>query len=232
MTNSISPGAIIGRIWDIYRDQASLLLPTAVLLYAVQFLIALLLPGVAALLVGVLFWILTVLYQGFVVELVSDVQDGRLDSTFGSLLDSVTPVLGPLLGVSILFAIGVGIGFVLLIVPGLILLTIWSVVAPVTVLERPGVFAAFGRSRRLVRGNGWNVFGVIVLVWVLSLAVTLVAAAIAAPLGHVGRDLVQWAASVLLAPVVALSASVLFFALRASHGEMAAPSSGGSPGAI
>ncbi len=67
------------------------------------------------------------------------------------------------MAVSVLFAIGVGIGFVLIIIPGLFLMTIWAVVAPVTVLERPGIFEAFGCSRELVRGNGWNVFGVIVI---------------------------------------------------------------------
>ena len=61
--------------------------------------------------------------------------------------------------------LGILVGFILLIVPGLFLLTIWAVVAPVTVLERPGIFAAFGRSRELVRGHGWTVFGALVLVF-------------------------------------------------------------------
>jgi hypothetical protein len=116
--------------------------------------------------------------------------------------------------VSLLFGIGVGIGFVLLIVPGLILTVIWSVVAPVTVLERPGVFAAFGRSQELVRGNGWNVFGVIVIVFLLVAVVSIAAGLIAAGLGSVGRALVQWAVNSALAPITALSASVLYFALR------------------
>jgi hypothetical protein len=67
-------------------------------------------------------------------------------------VQSVEPVFWPLVAVSILFGIGVGIGFVLPIIPGLMLLVIWSVVAPVTVLERVGVLAAFGRSGELVRG--------------------------------------------------------------------------------
>ena len=230
MSRSVSPGSVVGRVWEIYRDQAGVLLPTAVLLFAVQFLVALLLPGLAGLLLALLFWVLSILYQGMVVELVSDVRDGRRESTVGSLISSVTPVLLPLLAVSILFAIGVGIGLLLLIVPGLFLLTIWSVVAPVTVLERPGIFAAFRRSHELVRGNGWNVFGVIVIVYVATLAISLIAAAIAAPLGHVGRDLVQWAANILLAPVVALSASVLFFALRESHSPATTPNLTGAPG--
>ena len=58
----------------------------------------------------------------------------------------------------ILFEIGVGIGLVLLIIPGLILLTMWSVGAPAIVVERAGAFQAFGRSWHLVRGEAWSVF--------------------------------------------------------------------------
>ena len=106
--------------------------------------------------------------------MVQDVEHGRLEHSVAGLLRSVEPVLLPLMAVSVLFAIGLTIGFVLLIIPGLILLVMWSVVAPVTVLERPGVFAAFGRSRALVRGNGWNVFGVIAIV---ALAVLIISRA-------------------------------------------------------
>jgi hypothetical protein len=148
-----------------------------------------------------------------VVKLVKDVQDGRRDHSVGELIRSVQPVFWPLAGVSILFGLATAVGFLLLIIPGLILTVIWSVVAPVTVLERPGVFAAFGRSRDLVRGNGWNVFGVIVLVFLSVLVVSIAAALLAASLGTVGRAFVQWALDSALAPITALSASVLYFAL-------------------
>lgn len=210
----ISPRQVVSRIWEIYRDQAGVLIGTAVILFGLEFILQLLLSATLGLVVAVLYALLTILYQGMVVELVQDLQDSRRDHSVGDLLRSVEPVFWPLVGVSILFGIGVAIGFVLLIVPGLILLTIWSVVAPVTVLERPGVFRAFGRSRELVRGHGWNVFGVIVLVFLIVLAVSLVAGAVTAPLGAAGRALIQWAVNAALAPVTALSAAVLYFELR------------------
>jgi hypothetical protein len=154
-----------------------------------------------------------------VVELVQDVQDGRRDHSVSQLLRSVEPVFWPLVGVSILFGIAVAIGFVLLIVPGLVLLVIWSVVAPVTVLERPGVFAAFGRSRQIVRGNGWNVFGVIVMVFVIVFLISIAAGIAASGLGSAGRALVQWAVNSAIAPITALSASVLYFALQGASAE-------------
>jgi lipid-A-disaccharide synthase-like uncharacterized protein len=209
----ISPGAVVWRIWDIYLDQSWVLIGTALVLYAVQFVVYLLLPGALGIVLAILFWALSVLYQGMVVTLVQDVQDGRRDHSIGELIRSVEPVFWPLLAVSILFGLALGVGFLLLIIPGLILMVMWSVVAPVTVLERPGVFAAFGRSRELVRGNGWNVFAVIVLVFLAVLVVSIAAGLLAAGLGSVGRALVQWAVNAALAPITALSASVLYFSL-------------------
>ncbi|MFZ0087965.1 MAG: hypothetical protein WAL63_00570 [Solirubrobacteraceae bacterium] len=216
---AISRRAVLASIWSIYREEAGVLLPAAVALFAIEFVVAIILSTSLGFILTLLFWVLVTLYQGLVVELVSDLHHSRRHSDLGALVRGVTPVLASLMVISILFAIGVTIGLILLIVPGLILMTLWAVVVPVEVLERPGVLASFGRSRALVRGNGWNVFGVIVLVYVLTLAVSLVAAVIAAPLGHVGRDLVQWAVNVLVVPVAALSASVLYFALQEAHGQ-------------
>jgi hypothetical protein len=209
----ISPGAIVSRIWEIYRHQFAVLVGTAVILYAVQFVLYLLIGSAAAWALGVLFIALAFLYEGMVVKLVQDVQDGRRDHSVADLIRGVEPVFWPLVGASILAGIGIGIGFILLIIPGLILLTIWSVVAPVIVLERPGVFAAFGRSRELVRGNGWNVFGVIVIVFLAVVVISSAAGLASDSLGSVGRALVQWAVNSALAPVTALSASVVYFAL-------------------
>ena len=217
----ITPGSVVSRIWDIYRDQFSTLVGTATILYALQFVIFILLSSAAGIVLALLFWALSILYQGMVVKLVQDVQDGRRDHSVRDLISSVSPVFWPLLGVSILFGLGVAFGFVLLIIPGLYLMVIWSVVAPVTVLERPGVFAAFGRSRELVRGNGWPVFGVIVIVFVAVVIISIVAGLAASGLGSVGRALVQWAVNAAFAPVTALSASVLYFTLRSRYGEPA-----------
>jgi hypothetical protein len=210
---TLSPGSVVSRIWGIYRDQLAVLIGTALVLFGLQFVVVLLIPG-ASVAVAILFWALNTLYQGMVVKLVQDLQDGRRDNSVADLLRSVEPVLLPLMGVSVLFAIGVGIGFVLLIIPGLILLVMWSVVAPVTVVERPGVLAAFARSRELVRGNGWTVFGVIVLLGLAVVVVSVAAGLAAASLGSVGGAVIEWAVTAAVAPLAALSASVLYFALR------------------
>jgi hypothetical protein len=222
----LSPGRVIGRAWEVYRDQAGVLLPAALGVFALQAILALVLTGALAAVAGLLGLVLTIFYQGMVVQLVRDVQDGRRDASVGDLFRSVAPVFWPLLAVAILFGLGVGIGFVLLVVPGLFLLTIWSVTAPVTVIEQPGILRAFGRSRALVRGYGWPVFGVIVLVFLVAIAVSIVAGLIAAPLGDGGQTVVQWIVNALLAPLAALTSAVLYFTLRELRGETRAGASG------
>lgn len=84
----------------------------------------------------------------------------------------------PLLGVSILFGLAVGLGMILLIVPGVMILCAWCVAVPALVAERTGVFGAFSRSAELTRGNRWRIFALLLLVWVIALVVTMVVGAV------------------------------------------------------
>jgi hypothetical protein len=215
----IDVGDVISKVFRIYVDYAGVLLPVAAVLFLIDALFRWLgLDSVGLAFLGsVVGLILSTIYTGMVVELVNDVRDGRLDQTVGGLFSAVTPVLLALLAVSILAGIGIGIGLVLLIVPGLILATFWSVVAPVTVLERPGVFPAFGRSWELVRGNGWQVFGVIVMFILIFIAIAVVLGVIGALLGDAGEVILGYVGTVITAPLVALAASVLYFELKGTE---------------
>jgi hypothetical protein len=214
---SIDPGSVISTAFNIYRDQAGVLLATALVVFTIEALLVFLLGPLVG---SVLTLVVSTFYQGMVVELVRDVQDGRRDASVGDLFRSVAPVVGPLIAVSVLAAIGISIGLLLIIVPGLFLLTIWSVVSPVIVIERPGVFAAFTRSRELVRGFGWQVFAVIVVVIVLVVVVAIVASIVAAAMSDTAQLIVQWVLNIVTAPLMALLVSVLYFGLRRAHGEV------------
>jgi len=222
---SIDPGSVIASAVDIYKRHAAVLIGAAVVVFAVEALLVLVLGWVGAIL-GI---VASTFFNGMVVELVRDVQDGRLDASVTDLFKSVAPVVLPLIAVSFLAGLGIVIGFVLLIVPGLYLMTIWSVVAPVTVLERPGVAAAFTRSRELVRGYGWQVFGVIVVVILIVIVVAIVVGIVTSGMGEGGRAAVQFVLNVLTAPLSALLVSVLYFGLLRAHGE-SAPGSAAAPG--
>jgi len=223
MNRNIDIGGVISEVFESYRDQAAVLLPAAVVVFVVEGLLSGLLVSISPILVIVAVivqLIATYLYQGMVVQLVADIQDGRRDASVGDLFRSVTPVLLPLIMAGLLAGLAIGIGLILLIVPGLFLLTIWSVLSPVIVLERPGIFPAFGRSRDLVRGNGWQVLAVIVVFFLVLLVVNAVLTAIGNVFGFAGSVVADIVASVLVAPLVGLAGAVLYFSVRRVKGEL------------
>lgn len=213
----ISVGDVINETFSIYGQQFGPLIGSAIVLFVVVGIVAGLLYAaggvILVLLGGIVQLVGRVLYVGFVVKLVEDVRDGRRDSSIGDLFSSAAPAILPLIGFSILAGIGVAIGLVLIIVPGLILLTFWSVGAPAIVAERVGVFEAFGRSWNLVKGNAWSVFGALVVVTLIWLAVQFILVAIANPIGDGAILVANVIAGALTAPLFALAVSVMFFDL-------------------
>ena len=73
-----------------------------------------------------------------------------------------------LLGASILYGIAVGVGLVLLIVPGLIVGARGALLAPLIVLEGMPVRDAIDRSVALVRGQTGLVLGTLVVAFLLT----------------------------------------------------------------
>lgn len=69
----------------------------------------------------------------------------------------------PTLGLIILWWLGVAVGWMFIIVPALILMSMWAVAVPAMIGEGIGVFDSFGRSRFLTRGHRLSIFGVLFL---------------------------------------------------------------------
>ena len=156
------------------------------------------------------------LLQATLVKAVQDVRDGRVDLSLGETVRAATPYLWAVVGASILAGIAITIGLILIIVPGLYLITIWAVIVPVIVLEQSGVMASFGRSHQLVRGRGWHVFGTLVLVFMILLAVNLILGLIFSALPHVlGHGLSSIISGTLIAPFLALVVTLVYYRLSA-----------------
>jgi hypothetical protein len=74
----------------------------------------------------------------------------------------------PLLVAYIAMSIGIGIGLVAIVIPGVFLAVKWSMTFPAIVAERAGPFAAMGRSWELTRGHWWRTFGALLVVVLIS----------------------------------------------------------------
>jgi hypothetical protein len=167
------------------------------------------LVGLLVALVGSL-WV-----QGALTATVADVRDGRADEDIETTYRRVRPALVPLLVAGLLAGLGIALGLVLLIVPGLFLLTRWVLVTPVVVLERLRATDALRRSWHLVRGHGWTVFGVIVVTVLLSLVAQLLFISVFA---FLPAFLQNWIGGViansLITPFLALAWTLMYFHLR------------------
>jgi hypothetical protein len=218
-------GDILNAALELYQRHWKHLIGIALAFYLIASSITLVLTiafgrwgalgGAVILLIGI-FWL-----TGALVEAVADIRDGRKDLSITETFDRVWPRVWPLLGASILAGLGIAAGLVLLIVPGLILLTWWALIPPAIVLEKKGVFDSFGRSRELVRGNGWSVFGVLIITYLLTSVISGVIRAIFTPLpDYVGTYVGDVIGGTIVAPFSALAITLMYFRLS---GNEAAP---------
>jgi glycerophosphoryl diester phosphodiesterase family protein len=74
----------------------------------------------------------------------------------------------PLIGAALLLSLGVVLGTLLLIIPGIMLAIRWFLAMPVCVLERAGPVASLRRSAELTKGHRWGLFGIFVVVLVVN----------------------------------------------------------------
>lgn len=94
----------------------------------------------------------SVTIQGAVIELVRSIHEGRRPAGINALLERVGECFWQLIKVSIIYGLGVLIGLILFIVPGLFIAARWSLMAPLVVLE--GVtHGAAAKSSSLVQGK-------------------------------------------------------------------------------
>jgi hypothetical protein len=219
---------VIGEAWGLYKTHWRHLLTFSFAVYVAVAVIGALLAAALTWLGAILaafvslvavFWL-----QAALVKAVDDVRDGRADLSLGETFAAAREHLGAVLVAGILAAIGIIVGLILLIVPGLVLMTWWAVIVPTIVLENRSAGESFTRSRELVRGYGWAVFGVIVLVLLLLIGFQIVLSLILTPLADWLQSFVsQIVSGTLTSPFIAVVLTLLYFRLRAAKEPEAAP---------
>ena len=219
---------VLGEAWGYYRRFAGHFLLIAFAIYVGAAIIAALL-GLAGSFGLFLGWIVSLiaafLVQAALVKAVQDVRDGRVDLNLGETVSAALPYLVPVIAASILAGIGISIGFVLLIIPGLILLTFWSLIVPSIVIGGEGVFSSFSKSWRTVRGYAWHVFGTYVLVFLILIVFDIVLGLILLPLHSlVARNFISSVISgTVVAPFLALVVTLVYYRLTAAHEARGGP---------
>jgi hypothetical protein len=211
---------VIGEAWQMYKAHAKHLLAIAFVIYLVAAIISAVLGllGTIGIYLALLVSIIALfLLQATLVKAVQDVRDGRADLSISETVNQAMPYIGAVAGASILAGVAIFIGFILIIVPGLILITIWAVIVPVIVIERSGALASFGRSRELVRGRAWHVFGTLVLVWIILFVADIILGLIFSFVPTAVRGgLASVISGTLVAPFIALVVTLIYYRLSST----------------
>jgi uncharacterized membrane protein len=120
---------------------------------------------------GIVGLALSALVQGAIAKATLAEDEGR-KASFGECVTIGLRYALPLILVGLLTGLGVMLGMLLLVVPGIILMLMWAVAAPVVVAEKAGVIEAMSRSRTLTKGARWKIFGLFLVLLVIAIAIS------------------------------------------------------------
>ncbi len=136
-----------------------------------------------------------------------------------SVGDSLTrgfSALVPVLLAAVAYTILYIIGFILLIIPSIIVVVALWVYVPAIIVEKKGVGEAFTRSRELTKGRRWSIFGLLIVIaiiaWLLSWIVGFIFGIV---LGTSGIVWAGAAARIIISAFGAVTVAVGYYYLRA-----------------
>ena len=158
---------------------------------------------------------------------------GGRRANLGEVLANSAKFFLPLFAVNLGYSVAVAIGFVLLIVPGVMMALAWCVAAPALIAERTGITQVFGRSAQLTRNHRWSILGLAVIAFValmilegvlfavgLRAGVGAVTSAVGSPVGIIVAGIVSGLFQAAAASVIA----VLYAELRSLKDGVASES--------
>jgi hypothetical protein len=225
---------IAAEMWAVYRRHWRFLVPAAIVVLLPQSIADAFLEGFevehlrtfadfatvgGALVTAAVNFFGQAVYAGLAAAAVIDWRAGRPLPRLSELVRAMP--IGRLIVLDIVITVLFAIGFALLIVPGLIVLTYIAISPAVMKIEHLGVQGALSRSIELVRGRAWQVFVTAIGAIILSeIAVELVALPFD---GWAVLAVVNLLAEGLFQPVEGLAIALVAIHLLELHGQAPTP---------
>ncbi|OCC01538.1 hypothetical protein BA190_29100 [Labrys sp. WJW] len=143
-------------------------------------------PNVSAIVVLMLIYIaLLFIIQGGMIYGAFNELRGQNFSVGDALSKGLSRFL-PLLGLSILVGLGIAVGLMLLIVPGLWLICMLYAAVAVCVVEQRGVTDSMSRSGELTSGFRWQILGLVLIVgiagWIVAIIIEYIGGGLGGPI--------------------------------------------------
>ena len=136
-------------------------------------------------------------------------------ASMGACLAMGLKRLLPVIGAGFLMMLAIGFATMALVIPGIIVYLMLYVTVPVSVIERPGIFAALSRSSELTKGYKGHIFLIILVLVLLAFGVGFVAGMVQESLPRSAGLVLGLAVDILAGAVGAVVTAVVYHDLRA-----------------
>jgi hypothetical protein len=183
---AIRVGDVLNRSLGLFGASWIPFVALSLIAFAPEFLLRWLItePRSAGVVGGVVRLVCTSLADATIIYGVVQMLRGR-GFTIADSLNAGLARISAVIGVSLVVGILVGLGAILLIVPGVIVWCMYAVAIPVCVAERTGIGASLTRSAFLTKGNRWRILGLFAVVFVVTLLIGAILGGLGVALGGV-----------------------------------------------
>ena len=220
-------GDILDTTFSLYRDNFVLFAGiAAVIVIAQAILRALVNAGTSGILNYLLGFAITFAFGALLTGALARAAAARYLGRPMTITEAFAGISGAvfttLIVTSIIYGLVVGIGLVLLVIPGVYFFVRFIFVPQAVVLEGKSVGAAFGRSSQLVQGSWWRVFGIALVVYlIVAIIIGVVASIVVGGLvvgsvvgAAIAAVVVSAILGILIEPVQYIAMTLLYFDLR------------------
>jgi len=160
--------------------------------------------------------ILNTLVSGMAVKYASDLLErgyADLNEVFKFTLSKFVTLLIAAIITSIIAVLG----FICFIIPGIILLIIFTLVTPVIMIEQTGAFESLGRSKKLVDKRWLKTFTILLIIFIVLLLVSLITGLIALPPFGFTTSIITNAITALVYPIYAIAVTLFYYSMLAKE---------------
>lgn len=158
-------------------------------------------------------WIISTIASGMAVKVASDTLQRR-NIDLSETLNFTVSRLPSLLIAGIITGILIGIGFICLVVPGIILMIMFSLIVPAIVIEQVGALESLSRSRRLVGGRWLKTFGLLLVIYIIIFVATLIFSAISSVFGPADW-IISSVLGALVSPILPIAVTLYYYSMVA-----------------
>jgi hypothetical protein len=125
--------------------------------------------------------------QGAIIHAVSDLYLGEVFE-MKSVIRRAWGRAGAIIATWFLTGLAAFFGYLLCIVPGVIMIIAWSCAVPIVLLEGHGATDAMRRSWHLTKGRRWEILVIMILLWVVSTILSQLANCVGPAVAGVGGE--------------------------------------------